>query len=462
MKPFFLFVFILISYLLALSSKDIFASDKNIFGLHLTQISDINRAKDIINSGGGDWGYVTIVLPLNQMDKNAWQDFFNNCRIYHLIPVIRLATIVDGGKWKVPSISDIDHQIDFLASLNWPSNPKHLILFNEINHGSEWGGGVDVKKYVDLALYAINKFKSLDSNFFIIGAGLDLAAPSSPPDFLSAANVYNEINQYKPEYFSQIDGLASHSYPNHCYVGSPFDTGQHSIKGYLWELNFIKNLGVSKTYPVFITETGWPHREGITKNNRYYSAAISAKFLEQALSIWSQDPQITAVTPFIFNYPNKPFDHFSLLDRSESLYPAYQTIVNLPKTANAPSQTNSYEINNFLIPPLLFPKVNYRGKIILTNTGQSIWGAGETKFCLKSISSPNLSVTNLCVNDNLVTPQKSAEIVFNFKIIDPKTHSFLQWENTPQYPIDAFYTNATIFHPQYTLWQSLKMLFTRI
>jgi len=442
--------------------SNIFANNKNVFGLHLTQISDVDKAKNIINSSGGDWGYVTIVLPLNQMDKNAWQDFFNNCRSSHLIPIVRLATIIDNDDWIQPSFSNIDNQADFLASLNWPTSQKHIILFNEINHASEWGGGVDVKKYVDLALYAIGKFKSLDPNFFIMGAGLDLAAPSSPPNFLSASDVYNQIYQYNPDYFNQVDGLASHSYPNHGYVGTPSDTGQHSIKGYLWELKFLKNLGVSKTLPVYITETGWPHREGVVKNNSFYSVTTSAKFLEQAISFWSKDPQVVAITPFIFNYPNEPFDHFSWLDRSESLYPPYQNLISLPKTANAPVQTNSYKIGNFLIPLVLFPDVDYRGKIILTNTGQSIWGAGETKFCLKSISSSNLSVTNLCVDDNLIPPQKSTEIVFNFKIVDPKAHSFLQWENTPQYPIEAFYTNATIYHPQYSLWQSLKMLFTRI
>jgi hypothetical protein len=461
MKKFLLFFLILNTYYLILATN-IFASGKNIFGLHLTQLSDVQQAKNIINSSGGDWGYVTIVLPLNQMDKNAWQDFMDNCRQHHLIPIVRLATIVDQGNWKVPSPSDIDHLADFLSSLNWPSTPKHIVLFNEINHASEWGGQVNINQYTDLALYTIQKFKSIDTGFYIMGAGLDLAAPTKLPDYLSAPDTYRQIYSHNPDYFQKIDGLASHSYPNHGFVGKPTDTGQHSINGYLWELNFIKSLGVSKTYSIFITETGWPHREGIIKNNAYYSVATSAKFLEQALNIWSKDPQITAVTPFIFNYPNKPFDHFSWLDSSESLYPPYQGLISLSKTANTPIQINNYKIDNLLIPPILFPNINYRGKITLTNTGQSIWGAGETKFCLKSISSPNLSVTNLCVKDDLITPQKSTEIVFNFKIVDPKTHSFLQWENTTIYPIEAFYTNAKIYHPQYSPWQSLKMLFTRI
>lgn len=461
MKRHFLSLLILTSYFL-LHTSDIFASDKNIFGLHLTQISDINLAKNIINSSGGDWGYVTIVLPLNQMDQNAWQDFFNNCRLFHLIPIVRLATIIDNGQWKQPSLPDIDNLVSFLHALNWPTTQKHVILFNEINHASEWGGGVDVKRYVDLSLYAAARFKSLDPHFFLLGAGLDLAAPTKGQEFLSAGDVYRQIYQYNSEYFNQIDGLASHSYPNHGYIGVPSDSGQHSIRGYLWEQKFIKNLGVAKTYPVFITETGWPHREGVVKDNRFYSILTAANFLEKSIRIWSQDPQIVAVTPFIFNYPNEPFDHFSWLDRSESLYPQYQALINLPKSRNQPVQTNSYQLKNFIIPPLLFPNINYRGKITLTNTGQAIWGRGETQFCLKSISTANLSVSDLCLPETKIVPGQSTEIVFNFKIVDPKPKSYLQWETGPQYPIEAFYTNATIYHPNYTLWQAIKVFFTRI
>ena len=79
-------------------NKSILASP-NIFGLHLTQTQDLISAKDIINSNGGDWGWVTIVIRTDQLDYRTWQDFFDNCRRYHLIPIIRLATYSDNGNW---------------------------------------------------------------------------------------------------------------------------------------------------------------------------------------------------------------------------------------------------------------------------------------------------------------------------------------------------------------------------
>jgi hypothetical protein len=196
----FLFLILFLSFWF-IYDKPILASG-NIFGLHLTQPQDLLTAKDIINSNGGDWGWVTIVIRLDQLNHQTWQDFFNNCRKYHLIPIVRLATIADGGNWKVPSLSDIDNLASFLNSLNWPSKTQHIILFNEINHGQEWGGEVNIKNFVDMSIYTYKKFKSLNSNFFILGSALDLAAPENPPEFRSAESVYQEIYVYNKEYFN--------------------------------------------------------------------------------------------------------------------------------------------------------------------------------------------------------------------------------------------------------------------
>jgi len=302
----------------------VFAESKNIFGLHLTQPSDITSAAAIINSSGGDWGWVTIVIRLDQLDRPTWQDFFDHCRRLHLIPVIRLATrIRSDGSWDRPQLSDIDSLANFLHSLNWPIQIRYILPFNETNHGSEWGGEADVKNFADTIIYTYQKFKSFDQNYFILSSPLDLAAPEKPPLFKSAPNVYREIYLYRPEFFQSFDGLASHSYPNHGFVGTPTDTGQHSIRGYSWELDYLKNLGINRSLPVFITETGWPHREGQSPDNRFYTAQTSADFFSEALKIWQQDPRITAVTPFIYNYSQPPFDHFSWLDPNQSLYSSF-------------------------------------------------------------------------------------------------------------------------------------------
>ena len=456
-KKILLFLFLLFWLL---STKPILASD-NINGLHLTQTQDLLTAKDLINSSGGDWGWATIVIRLDQLDRQTWQDFFDNCRKYHIIPIIRLATYSDHGNWKKPENSDIDTLASFLNSLNWPTKIQHIILFNEINHGQEWGGEVNVKNYTDISIYASQKFKSLNSNFFILSNGLDLASPDNPPDFLSAQTVYREIYNYRPEYFDNIDGLASHSYPNHGFVGTPQDTGQHSIQGYSWELETIKKLGVNRELPVFITETGWPHREGINSRNNFYTTKTTSQFLLDAYQIWSKDDRVQAVTPFIYNYPASPFDHFSWLNQNEDLYPEYQKFIDQPKPTNNPEQITKFEFYKNQIPFLIFPDHQYHGQISLKNTGQSVWG--EKTFCLNPNTNDQIVMTPLCVTENdRIYPGQIKIFSFDFKINNTaQTTISLSWENLPSTEIILLSENATIYHQEFNLINKIKSFFTK-
>lgn len=448
-----MFLFCLLAFFF-LNINPILASDHNIFGLHLTQAADIDSAKEIINSSGGDWGYVTIVIRLDQLDKNTWQNFFDSCRQEHLIPIIRLATTMENDYWKVPTFSDIDHLASFLNSLNWPTNPKYIIPFNETNHASEWGGEINPKNFVDVFIYTANKFKSFDSDFYILSSPLDLAASEKLPETKAAKNFYQEIYDYKKEYFDLIDGLASHSYPNHGFVGTPNDTGQHSIRGYQWELDYLKKLGVGKTYSVFITETGWPHREGIKKDNHYYSLKTTVDFYLKALDIWEKDERIMAVTPFIFNYSQEPFDHFSWLDINEKLYPEYQVIIDLPKNQNHPKQTTKFDVQKINLPLLIFSQNEQKASIELKNTGQSIWG--EISFCLEPQTSSNISASPLCTGTDYIYPGKTTKINFTYKINSYLEKSYLGWNNTPQYEIKALSSTSTIYHPKDSVWQRFK------
>lgn len=452
--------FFLLLIFFVFSVKPILASD-NIFGLHLTQPNDLLTAKNIINSNGGDWGWVTIVIRLDQLDHKMWQDFFDNCRQYHLIPIIRLATIAQEDNWKAPSLSDIDNITSFLNSLNWPTKTQHVILFNEINHGQEWGGEVDVKNYVDLAIYTSQKLKSYNQNFFILGAGLDLASPESPPNFKSAQQVYQEIYSYNPQYFDHIDGIASHSYPNHGFLGTPKDTGQHSILGYLWELDFINQLGITKDFPVFITETGWPHQEGISKKNNFYTTKTTSQFLIEAISLWSKDKKIQAVTPFIYNYPQPPFDHFSWLDQLDQLYPEYQKLIDLNKSFNQPEQITQYELYKIHLPFLIFTNHQYSGQISLKNTGQSIWG--ETSFCINPNVDPQIDITPLCVSeDDSVKPGQIKIFNFKFKIAETNSQKIkISWDKLPNTEITLLSENTTIYHPRFNISNRIKSFLTK-
>lgn len=449
-----MFLIFLLFFCLLFNSP-ILASD-NIFGLHLSQTEDIHSAAKIINSQNGDWGWATIVITTNQLNHQTWQDFFDNCRKYHIIPIVRIATRGEKDYWKNPEYSDIDSLVSFLNSLNWPIKQQHIILFNEINHGSEWGGEVDVKDFVDKSSYAIDKFKEANPNFFILSSGLDLAAPENPPKFKSAENVYKEILSIKPNYFDKIDGLSSHSYPNHGFIGTPKDTGQHSIHGYLWELSLLKKLGVTKDLPVFITETGWPHREGIKNQNNFYTTKTTSNFLIDSINIWNLDPQIKAVTPFIYNYPQEPFDHFSWLDKDNNLYPEYQKLIDLSKKKNNPEQITSYKFKQISLPFLIFENNQYSGEIILKNTGQSIWD--EEKFCLIPKTSPNIVTTEICSDNNLTYPNQYKIFKFKFtinKLDNYQDKTFISWGDLEDFEIKKFTDSSTIYHPEYGFFRKI-------
>lgn len=447
------FIFLLIFSLLF--NSHILASD-NIFGLHLSQTEDIHQVKSIINSQNGDWGWITVVIKTDQLDKNTWQDFFDNCRKYHIIPIIRIATIGEKDYWKRPEYSDIDGIVSFLNSLNWPSKEQHIILFNEINHGNEWGGEVNIKDFTDKSFYAAKKFKETNPNFFILSSALDLAAPEKLPQFKSAENVYKEIISINPNYFDQIDALASHSYPNHGFIGTPKDTGRHSINGYKWELDLLKKLGVKKELPVFITETGWPHREGLKPQNNFYTTKTTSQFLIEAFNLWSLDPKIKAVTPFIYNYCQEPFDHFSWLNVDGNLFPEYKVLIDLPKKQNNPDQITKYQLEKINIPFLIFENNEYSGEIILKNTGQSIWG--EKRFCLNPKSSPNIITTEICSDNNLVYPSQYKIFKFKFtvnKLENYQDKTFISWGDLDDFEIKKFTKESTIYHPEENLFKRI-------
>lgn len=460
MKLIFKYIFYLSIWLL-LTPKAVVANEKNIFGLHLTQTSDIESAANIINSSNGKWGWVTIVIRQDQLDYGTWQDFFDKCRSLHLIPIIRVATLMENDYWSRPQLSDMSQIAEFLNRLNWPTQTQHVVLFNETNHAQEWGGVIDVQDYVDIFISSSQIFKNLNPDFFILGPGLDLASPDRLPNFMSAKTYYQKIFEYNPNYFDHLDGLASHSYPNHGFIGTPADTGQHSIHGYLWEMNFIKSLGVKFDKPVFITETGWPHLEGIVKKSNYYTTKTTSDFLIKAFEIWSKDPKVFAVTPFIYNYPHPPFDHFSWLDKEGNLYPEYQKIVDLPKLQNKPEQINNFQAVKIDLPLLIFQDHQYTGRLTLKNTGQTIWGQGETQFCLTPQSTQNIELSSICINSTEnIKPNQTIKVPFTFTVKSQSQigKSYISWQNVSEFEITPFYDSSTIYRPKISLFQKFKDL----
>ena len=169
--------------LLALSVGVVRAYDpasvpNNRVGVHILDPNEINDAAKLINSSGGDWGYVTIPIRSNDRDRDKWLKFFQNARRLHVIPIIRLATYPNSDVWVEPNSADLIDFANFLNDMPWPTNNRYLILFNEPNHANEWGGNLNPYNYATLLIDAHRIFKDRSSDFFLISAGLDMSSPN--------------------------------------------------------------------------------------------------------------------------------------------------------------------------------------------------------------------------------------------------------------------------------------------
>ncbi|MDO8610695.1 MAG: hypothetical protein Q7R95_09185, partial [bacterium] len=233
----------------------------NKFGIHLAQphLNELKKVADLVNGNGGDWGYITLVIQEDDRNHQKWQEIFDLLRENHLIPIIRLATKPVGDSWRRPTKEDAESWANFLGSLNWVVKNRYIVLFNEPNHGSEWGNTVDTDSFAEVSKNFAEKLKVKSPDFFIMLAGLDASAPNSMPVMLDEETfLTNTIQKITvPDFEKLFDGLSSHSYPNPAFSGSPWGYGRRSIHGYQWELDLLKQLGVNKKLSVFITETGW-------------------------------------------------------------------------------------------------------------------------------------------------------------------------------------------------------------
>ena len=343
------------------------AESNNKFGIHLAQphLEELLKIKEMVNSNGGDWGYVTLVMQENDRDKNKWQEIFDKLRENHLIPIIRLATKPEGENWRRPEKQDADGWVNFLNSLNWVVKNRYVILFNEPNHGSEWGGEADPKNYGEVALVFAEKLKAKDKDFFIMLAGLDASAPSNFPYTEDEEIFLKSTINNQPSIIKFIDGISSHSYPNPGFSGSPYDTGRKSIRGYLWEIDLFRQL-TGKNLPVFITETGWVRVQNFEQDK------IAQNFQTAFSEVWGPDDRVKAVTPFVFDYQGQPFLDFSWKKyQSQDFYPQYYLIKSLAKIKGSPEQIEKGELK-FDFPKQLVVESNFHFSIEIKNNGQSI------------------------------------------------------------------------------------------
>lgn len=350
----------------------------NKFGIHILDEKDLNDAQNLVNSSGGDWGYVTLVIREDERDIKRWQDVFNTMRRLHIIPIIRIASKQEGNGWKALSTDDIEDWVYFLNSLNWVVKNRYIIIGNEVNHAYEWGGEVKPGDYANVLCNFYSNLKLASEDFFVIHAGLDASSPNNKI-YKDEETFIKEGLSSTPSYFSCFDGWASHSYPNPNFSGSEQASGKGSIKTYKWEEELLKSVGLKKEIPIFITETGWAHNMGDKKVKYQKPENLSTKIKYAFENVWT-DRNIVAVTPFVLNYNTSPFNVFSWKTQDGSFYPFYNEVKNIQKVKGTPQIFKRGDIKYAYVPKLSKSGNTVSASIFVQNDGQSIWDLDNTSI----------------------------------------------------------------------------------
>jgi hypothetical protein len=307
--------------------------ENNKFGLYIyAERQDFFEiASNLVNSNGGEWGYVLIPYNVKDRDSKRWKRVFSDLNRLKLIPVIQLWD-VDLNDYK----SQTKEAAKFLNKFDWPIKYLYISAYNEMNDKKFWYGKIDPKEYARILDFTIQEFKNVNPNFLIMNGAFNITAPTDR-NHLDAFVYMQYMNDEVPGIFNKLDAWASHSYPQPNFSGNPLTLGRWGIRAYDEELKFLKfKFGVSKDLPVFITETGWAHAEGETYNARYLTEEVTAKYFEFAfLNIWLPDSRVRAVMPFTIRY-DAPHDHFSWIKKDETPYLQYLTIKNLTKIKGEP------------------------------------------------------------------------------------------------------------------------------
>ena len=340
--PVLLIVFFLFSVCLSPASAIVspLSVPNNRIGVHILDPNEIFDAAKLVNSGGGDWGYVTIPIRSDDRDLAKWTQFMQAAGRLHLIPIIRLITYHSSGQWVAPTAYDLVDFSNFLNGLPWPVKNRYIVLFNEPNHAKEWGGTVSPSQYASLLANAKVEFKSRSDDFFLISAGLDISAPTNGAS-LDAFEFYRLMSTALPSWYENVDGLGVHAYPNPGFSASVYSRSRFGITSYRYELSLLESLGYPPK-PLFITETGHTR-----KSDDFFLPAFTR--------VWTEE-NIVAITPFILFAGAGEFTSFSLLDTSRQPTASYRTISTLPKLKGSPqlsvfeSQISVSPLQTFVAP----------------------------------------------------------------------------------------------------------------
>lgn len=317
----------------AYRSEDLSWTPNNIFGIYVYAEDEdyLELAQNLVNSKGGEWGYVLIPYNVKDRDFSKWNRVFQQLNSKKLVPIIQL--------WDV-DLENVEKQTkeaaEFLNGFQWPIRDRYIVAYNEPNDSAFWYGNANPEQYARVLDTTITIFKEVNRSFFMMNAGFNTSAANTLTQ-IDAFDFMKRMDKEIPGIFDKLDGWSSHSYPQPNFSGNPHNVGRWSISAYATELDFLSRvLNVDKQLPVFITETGWAHAEGKVYNSSYLTAEEILKNFEIAYKeIWAKDPRVRAAIAFTLWYP-PPYDHFAWVNQDKVPYVHYEGVKKLKKVAGRP------------------------------------------------------------------------------------------------------------------------------
>ncbi|MBI2442429.1 MAG: hypothetical protein HYV40_00785 [Candidatus Levybacteria bacterium] len=348
----------------------------NKFGIHILFDSEITDAASLVNSNGGEWGYVVIPIQAGDRDLEKWQNFMNKARKLKVVPIIRLATEGDFFNtkvWRRPKEEDVLDFANFLDSLDWPVKNRYVSVFNEVNRNDEWGGRANPAEYAQLLSYTVTVFKSRSPDFYILTAGLDNASINGN-GAINKITYLQRMNNAVPGIFNQVDGFVSHSYPNPSFSQPPSIQHATSIASFRFERSLLRQLTYKKL-PIFITETGWSgERISDEVRGSYYTEAFE--------TVWD-DEDIVMVAPFLLRAGGGPFEIFSFVDKEGKPTKQYGSLAAMLKIQGRPTRNSTptptpqvlgSETGNKTLPTLSFPQDEKKKRVSVRYAAMSMFG----------------------------------------------------------------------------------------
>jgi hypothetical protein len=329
----------------------------------------------------GERGFVVELVRLDDLDPVRWQIFMDLCAELDLTPMLRLGTTHDetlGGWTAPPQDSDgayrtvASQYAQFITALRWPMDTHYVIVGNEPNHGTEWGGRPDPAAYARFFIDVADALHAADPQARILNAGFDAYAPNTGKEpfvdgefYMDEETFLDQMTAAQPDVFARLDAWASHAYPLGPFTEGPWQQQyqidqlneqatpsvapppgvyNRGVNGYEWELFKLSTYNVP-ALPVFITETGWRHNGSTNPPDPVYSQSLPtpetvARYLDLALrgnggrypdlpeegwTPWLDDPRVRGVVFFALDGHPDFWGHSNLLalDRQGQVLDTY-------------------------------------------------------------------------------------------------------------------------------------------